>query len=131
MMNTTDIVLLMGEASKRLETHDPIFTDKTETVLAILRSKGVISSKRLQQNGKYHSILAASLVLAHEKNSDLYLTTRSQGELFGRGVSTTLVKFLDAAIEQGLILSQTHNNKAKGRMSLGEIITSYLEYEAA
>ena len=131
MMNTSDIVLLMEEASKRLEKHDPIFTDKTETVLAILRSKGVISSKRLQQNGKYHTILAASLVLAHEQNSDLYLTTRSQGELFGRGVSTTLVKFLDAAIEQGLIVSQAHNNKAKGRMSLGEIITSYLEYEAA
>ena len=131
MINTTDIVLLIEEASKRLEAHDPIFTDKTETVLAILRSKGVISSKRLQQNGKYHSILAASLVLAHEKNSDLYLTTRSQVELFGRGVSTSLVKFLDNAIEQGLILSQAQSNKAKGRMSLGEIITSYLEYEVA
>ena len=131
MMNTTDIVLLMEEASKRLETYDPIFKDKTETILAILRSKGVISSKRLQQNGKYHTILAASLVLAHEKNSDLYLTTRSQGELFGRGVSTTLVKFLDDAIEQGLIISKAQNHKAKGRMSLGEIITSYLEYEAA
>ena len=131
MMNTTDIVLLMEEASKRLETHDPIFTDKTETVLAILRSKGVISSKRLQQNGKYHTILAASLVLAHEKNTDIYLTTRSQGELFGRGVSTTLVKFLDAAIEQGIILSQGNDFKAKGRLSLGQIITSYLEYEVA
>ena len=131
MMNTTDFVLLMEEASKRLEAYDPIFTDKTETVLAILRSKGVISSKRLQQNGKYHSILAASLVLAHENRSDFYLTTRSQGELFGRGVSTTLVKFLDNAIEQGLILSQAQSNKAKGRLSLGEIITSYLECEAA
>ena len=78
MMNITDIVLLMEEASKRLEKRDTIFTDKSETVLAILRSQGVISSKRLQQNGKYHTILAASLVLAHEKNSDLYLTTRSQ-----------------------------------------------------
>jgi len=131
MMNTTDIVLLMEEASKRLETYDPIFTDKTETVLAILRSQGVVSSKRLRQNGKYHAILAASLVLAHEKNSDLYLTTRSQGELFSRGVSTTLVKFLDNAIEQGLILSQGNDFKAKGRMSLGEIITSYLECKAA
>jgi hypothetical protein len=131
MMNTTDIVLLMEEASKRLETYDPIFTDKTETVLAILRSKGVISSKRLQQNGRYHTILAASLVLAHEKKSDLYLTTRSQGELFGRGVSTTLVKFLDNAIEQGLILSQGNDFKARGRLGLGEIITSYLDYETA
>ena len=131
MMNTTDIVLLMEEASKRLETHDPIFSDKTETVLAILRSKGVISSKRLQQNGKYHTILAASLVLAHEKNSDLYLTTRSHGKLFGRGVSTTLLKFLDAAIEQGLILSQGNDFKAQGRLSLGQIITSHLEDEVA
>ena len=131
MMSTTDIVLLIEEAPKRLETHDPIFADKTETVLAILRSKGVISSKRLQQNGKYHTILAASLVLAHEKNTDIYLTTRSQGELFGRGVSTTLVKFLDAAIEQGIILSQGNDFKAKGRLSLGQIITSYLEYEVA
>ena len=68
MMSTTDIVLLMEEASKRLEAYDPIFTDKTETVVAILRSKGVISSKRLQKNGKYHTILAASRVLAREKN---------------------------------------------------------------
>ena len=70
-------------------------------------------------------------MLAHENKSDLYLTTRSHGELFGRGVSTTLVKFLGTAIEQGLILSQGNDFKARGRLSLGQIITSYLEYEVA
>ena len=70
-------------------------------------------------------------MLAHEKKSDLYLTTRSYGELFGRGASTTLVKFLGAAIEQGLILSQGNDFKARVRLSLGQIITSYLEYEVA
>ena len=130
-MRALDIVSLMEEASARLERYDAEFVDKVETILAILRSKGVLSSKRLQQNGSYHTVLAASLVLAHEKQADIYLRTRSQGDLFKRGVSTTLISFLDNASEQGLILSQAKDYKARGRMSLGEIITSYLEYETA
>jgi len=130
-MRALDIISLMEEASARLERYDAEFVDKVETILAILRSKGVLSSKRLQQNGSYHTVLAASLVLAHEKQADIYLRTRSQGDLFKQGVSTTLISFLDNAIEQGLILSQAKDYKARGRMSLGEIITSYLEYETA
>ena len=130
-MSAVDIVALMEEATARLERYDAEFVAKVETILAILRSKGVLSSKRLQQNGSYHTVLAASLVLAHEKQADIYLRTRSQGHLFKQGVSTTIVSFLDNAIEQGLILSQATDYKARGRMSLGEIITSYLEYEAA
>ena len=130
-MSAVDIVALMEEATARLERYDAEFVDKVETILAILHSKGVLSSKRLQQNGSYHTVLAASLVLAHEKQADIYLRTRSQGDLFKQGVSTTLVSFLDNAIEQGLILSQARDYKARGRMSLGEIITSYLEYEIA
>ena len=130
-MSAVDIVALMEEASERLERFDAVFLDKVETILAILRSKGVLSSKRLQQNGTYHTVLAASLVLAHEKQADIYLRTRSQGDLFKQGVSTTLISFLDNAIEQGLILSQTKDYKTRGRMSLGAIITSYLEYEVA
>lgn len=130
-MSAVDIVALMEEATARLERYDAEFVAKVETILAILRSKGVLSSKRLQQNGSYHTVLAASLVLAHEKQADIYLRTRSQGDLFKQGVSTTLVSFLDNAIEQGLILSQARDYKARGRMSLGEIITSYLEYEIA
>jgi hypothetical protein len=130
-MRALDIISLMEEASARLERYDAEFVDKVETILAILRSKGVLRSKRLQQNGSYHTVLAASLVLAHEKQADIYLRTRSQGDLFKQGVSTTLISFLDNAIEQGLILSQAKDYKARGRMSLGEIITSYLEYETA
>ena len=130
-MSAVDIVALMEEATARLERYDAEFVDKVETILAILHSKGVLSSKRLQQNGSYHTVLAASLVLAHEKQADIYLRTRSQGDLFKQGVSTTIVSFLDNAIEQGLIISQARDYKARGRMSLGEIITSYLEYETA
>ena len=38
-----DIVELMQEAQQRINTYDPVFVDKTEKVLAVLRSKGIIS----------------------------------------------------------------------------------------
>ena len=36
-----DIVDLMQEAQQRINTYDPVFIDKTEMVLGVLRSKGV------------------------------------------------------------------------------------------
>lgn len=124
-----DIVELMQEAQQRINTYDPVFVDKTEKVLAVLRSKGVISYKRISQNGRYHTLLAATLVLAHEKQIDFMLPTRKQQTLYNRGVSTRIVKFLDSAVKEGLILSQSTDFTARGRLCLGDVIKAYLETE--
>ena len=124
-----DIVELMQEAQQRINTYDPVFVDKTEKVLAVLRSKGVISYKRISQNGRYHTLLAATLVLAHEKQTDFMLPTRKQQTLYNRGVSTRIVKFLDSAVKEGLILSQSADFTARGRLCLGDVIKAYLETE--
>ena len=124
-----DIVELMQEAQQRINTYDPVFVDKTEKVLAVLRSKGVISYKRISQNGRYHTLLAATLVLAHEKQTDFMLPTRKQQTLYNRGVSTRIVSFLDNAVKEGLIISQASDFTARGRLSLGDIIKAYLEHE--
>lgn len=124
-----DIVELMQEAQQRINTYDPVFVDKTEKVLAVLRSKGVISYKRISQNGRYHTLLAATLVLAHEKQTDFMLPTRKQQTLYNRGVSTRIVKFLDSAVKEGLILSQSTDFTARGRLCLGDVIKAYLETE--
>ena len=124
-----DIVELMQEAQQRINTYDPVFVDKTEKVLAVLRSKGVISYKRISQNGRYHTLLAATLVLAHEKQTDFMLPTRKQQTLYNRGVSTRIVKFLDSAVKEGLILSQSTDFTAHGRLCLGDVIKAYLETE--
>ena len=124
-----DIVELMQEAQQRINTYDPVFVDKTEKVLAVLRSKGVISYKRISQNGRYHTLLAATLVLAHEKQTDFMLPTRKQQTLYNRGVSTRIVSFLDNAVREGLIISQASDFTARGRLSLGDIIKAYLEHE--
>ena len=124
-----DVVILMQEAEKKLQEFDPVFTQQTELVLGILRSKGVVSYRRLSENGKWHQLLAATLVLAHHKNVDFALPTRRQQTLYDRGISTRIVSVLDAAVREGLIMSQSADRKAKGQLSLGEIINAYLDHE--
>ena len=125
-----DVVILMQEAEKKLQEYDPVFTQQTELVLGILRSKGVVSYRRLSENGRWHNLLAATLVLAHDKDTDFALPTRRQQTLYDRGISTRIVSFLDNAVREGLIISQASDYTARGRLSLGDIIKAYLEHEA-
>ena len=124
-----DVVTLMQEAEKKLTKCDPVFIRKTERVLGILRSKGVVSYRRLSENGKWHNLLAATLVLAHDKGTDFALPTRRQQTLYDRGISTRIVSFLDSAVKEGLIISQASDYTARGRLSLGDIIKAYLAHE--
>ena len=57
------------------------------------------------------------------------LPTRKQQTLYNRGVSTRIVKFLDSAVKEGLILSQSTDFTARGRLCLGDVIKAYLETE--
>ena len=93
-MMPINFVDLVHEAIKRLNENDPIFVDKVETALAILRSKRVVSSQRISQNGAFHSLLAATLVLAYERKESFVLPTRHQQKLYELGVSTRVVSFL-------------------------------------
>ena len=124
-----DVVILMQQAEKKLQEYDPVFIHKTEKVLGILRSKGVVSYRRLSENGLWHNLLAATLVLAHDKGTDFALPTRRQQTLYDRGISTRIVSFLDSAVREGLIISQASDYTARGRLSLGDIIKAYLEHE--
>ena len=125
-----DVVILMQQAEKKITEYDPVFIHKTEKVLGILRSKGAVSYRRLSENGRWHNLLAATLVLAHDKGTDFALPTRRQQTLYERGISTRIVSFLDNAVREGLIISQASDYTARGRLSLGDIIKAYLEHEA-
>ena len=120
----TDVVHLLEQAQKRLDQHDFAFNEAVDTVLGILRSKGVVSHKRISVNGRWHRLLAASLVLAYEQNTAFALPTRCQEKLYHLGVSTSVVSFLDDAVREGIICSPSP--KATGALSLGGIVTSYL-----
>jgi hypothetical protein len=115
---------LLDAADLRLLDSDPIYNDKAEMVLAILRSSGVLPYKRAALNGYIHMQISAALVLAHEQDTTVDIQTRRAGTLHEAGYSTKLLQYLDDAVKQGLLLSQT--KKAEGKLALGHLLTTYL-----
>ena len=45
-------------------------------VLSILRAKDVLARTRKAQSNRWHTLLAAALVVAYEDQHDLYVSTR-------------------------------------------------------
>jgi len=119
-----NIFRLLQVASVRLATNDALFHEQADTVLGILRSAGVLPFKRSSLNGSLHKQVAAMIVQAYEDNTTIDVAVRRAGTFHHYGYSTKIVQYLDAAVEQGLLQSQT--GKAKGALALGEILEGYL-----
>ena len=64
------------------------------------------------------------IVQAYDTNTTIDVAVRRSGTFHHYGYSTKIVEYLDAAVEQGLLISQT--GKAKGALSLGDILEAYL-----
>ena len=122
-----NVFRLLELASVRLTTNDALFHEQADTVLSILRSAGVLPHKRSSLNGSLHKLVAAMIVQAYEDNTTIDVAVRRAGSWHYYGYSTKIVSYLDAAVEQGLLISQT--GKAKGALVLGEILEAYLSQE--
>ena len=64
------------------------------------------------------------IVQAYDDDTTIDVAVRRSGTFHHYGYSTKIVSYLDAAVEQGLLISQT--GKAKGALSLGDILEAYL-----
>ena len=119
-----NIFRLLALASDRLTTNDALFHENADTVLGILRSAGILPHKRSQLTGTLHTLVAAMIVQAYDNDTTIDVAVRRAGTFHHYGYSTKIVEYLDAAVEQGLLISQT--GKAKGALSLGDILEAYL-----
>ena len=119
-----NVFRLLELASVRLTTNDALFHEQADTVLGILRSAGVLPHKRSSLNGSLHKLVSAMIVQAYEDNTTIDVAVRRAGSWHYYGYSTKIVSYLDAAVEQGLLVSQT--GKAKGALFLGDILEAYL-----
>ena len=117
-----DIITILETAQRRYDGYELSFRDQTQTVLSILRAKDVLAA----QSNRWHLLLAASLVVAYEDEHDLYVSTRRAENLYRAGVTTRLTQWLDACVQNDLLITKSPTNKADGRLSLGEILTYYL-----
>ena len=125
-----DILAILETAQKRYDGYELSFRDQTQTVLAILRAKDVLARTRKAQSNKWHTLLAAALVVAYEDEHDLFVSTRRSENLYRAGVTTRLTQWLDSCVENDLLVSQSPTKKADGRLALGEILTYYLSRPA-
>jgi hypothetical protein len=121
-----DILTILETAQKRYDGYELSFRDQTQTVLAILRAKDVLARTRKAKSNRWHTLLAAALVVAYEDEHDLYVSTRRSENLYRAGVTTRLTQWLDSCVENDLLVSQSPTKKADGRLALGEILTYYL-----
>ena len=120
-----NVFRLLELASVRLTTNDALFHEQADTVLGILRSAGVLPHKRSSLNGTLHSLVAAMIVQAYDDDTTIDVAVRRARTFHHYGYSTKIVEYLDAAVEQGLLVSPT--GKAKGALALGNILEAYLD----
>ena len=119
------VFTLLEQASRRLQTPDAMLHEQADTILGILRSSGVLPYKRSSLNGELHKLVAAMLVEAYDQDTTVDVVTRRAGTFHRYGFSTQIVKYLDAMVKQGFLLSETV--KAKGRLHLSDLIECYLD----
>ena len=120
-----NVFRLLEVASERLTTNDALYHEQADTVLGILRSAGVLPHKRSSLNGSLHKLVAAMVVEAYETNTTIDVAVRRAGTWHRYNYSTVIISYLDAAVEQRLLISNT--GKAKGALALGKIIEAYLD----
>jgi hypothetical protein len=120
-----NVFRLLELASDRLTTNDALYHEQSDTVLGILRSAGVIPSKRSSLNGTLHKLVAAMIVQAYDEDTTIDVAVRRAGTWHYYGYSTVIISYLDKAVEEGLLTAKT--GKAKDAIYLGEILEGYLD----
>ena len=116
------IINLMEIASKRLSGYDLELLQKTNVVLQAIRAVEAVPHKRLKVNGHLHRQLASALVIAAENDEEIMIQSRHQGDLFDAKLSTSTYKWLDKLVSTGLLVSQSKQNKAEGRLTVSDTI---------
>ena len=116
------IINLMEIASKRLSGYDFELLQKTNVVLQAIRAVEAVPHKRLKVNGHLHRQLASALVIAVENDEEIMIQSRHQGDLFDAKLSTSTYKWLDKLVSTGLLVSQSKQNKAEGRLTVSDTI---------
>ena len=64
-----DIITILETAQRRYDGYELSFRDQTQTVLSILRAKDVLAQNPQSSVKRWHTLLAAALVVAYEDNT--------------------------------------------------------------
>ena len=98
-----DIKDLMADSKRRLINNNPVYTERVDVVLALLRALGVLSHSRISINGLKHRVFAGALVSAYENKTCVELYSRRQADLFAKGHRTRILSWLDKFVQNEVL----------------------------
>ena len=122
-----DCVKLMRDADQKLASNDLAFNEKTEKALSFLRSVGVAPIRRASVNSRHHVRFSGMLVAAMEQGTTVDLRSRKQSTLHDLGVTTVLIRWLDRAVEQNVLVPANGGAIAKGALHIGELFQKTIQ----
>ena len=114
-------------ADQKIQQSDVTFNEKTEVVLGIIRALGIVPRNRIVERGYLHKLLSGAFVVANQSGETIDITTRQFQQYVDAGVSTQVVKWLDRACEENLLLTESPEQKAEGVLRLGELLTWHID----
>ena len=95
-------------------------------VIGVLRSSGVVPYNRTSQNGFLHKLFSASLVMAYNEDTPIYIASRKVESYLNRGMTTNTICWLDKMAKAGFLFSEGRNYKAEGKCELAPMIKDIL-----
>ena len=116
---------LYVEAAERL-SQDREFIEKVDTVVSIARAVSALSINRAALNNKTHRKLCGPFVLCAATGEAMLLPTRCRIQLHSQGLTTTAPVFLDLCVRHGLLESQCPAQTAAGKLTVSDLVKSYL-----
>ena len=123
-----NIIELLDVASDRLRQNNQTYDERADIIARILRCEQVLPVRRANLNGYLHKLLGAVVVNAYENNTTIDMSTRRAGVFQERGYTTKIVTWLDKMVKKGLLVSDSKATIAKGRLQIGQLLTTYLDY---
>lgn len=123
-----NIIELLDVASDRLRQSNQAYNERADIIARILRCEQVLPVRRANLNGYLHKLLGAVVVNAYENNTTIDMSTRRAGVFQERGYTTKIVTWLDKMVKKGLLVSDSKATIAKGRLQIGQLLTTYLDY---
>ena len=118
---------LFAMASTRLLDDDNDFLDKSDRLVAALRSLDIIPTRRASVNGHLHKLLAAMLVTAYYEQTTVDVTTRRKGTLVELGLTSKFIEWLDKIVGSKMLVPRNGASKAVGTLMLGEQLLQKIE----
>ena len=118
---------LAETAKSRLLDDDNQFHDKAERIVGLMRSLGIVPTRRASLWGHHHKLLAAMLVTAADQDTTVDISTRRKGNLTEAGLTTSMIKWFDNLVDKQMLIPRNGAKKALGSLLLSEGLMEKLQ----